>query len=136
MTDRPLYTIGIIAELLNVHRETIRAWERYGLVQPNRRSGKRFYSDNDLKRLQFVHRLTQEGLNLPAICHYLQLYPCWQIGDCPGCMHRSQDISCAKPCWKEEGTYCQVYGNVDTCLNCEYRNQEKEHEFTAINRGL
>ena len=136
MSDQPLYTIGIIAELLNVHRETIRAWERAGVVQPpQRRSGKRFYSNNDLKRLQFVHHLTKEGLNLPAISYYLQLYPCWQMNDCPGCMHSSPDASCGKPCWKEEGAYCQVYGNQDMCLNCEHRNQEKKYESTAINLG-
>ncbi|MFC1938266.1 MerR family transcriptional regulator [Chloroflexota bacterium] len=137
MSNRPLYTIGIIAELLNVHRETIRAWERAGVVQPpQRRSGKRFYSDDDLKRLQFIHRLTEDGLNLPAVRHYLQLYPCWQMDDCPGCMYRSSDISCAKPCWKEEGTYCLVYGNVDACLNCKYCNQEVEHKSKALNHSL
>ena len=134
MLNQPLYTIGIIAELLKVHPETIRSWERYDLVQPQRRSGKRFYSDSDLKRLQFIQRLTKEGLNLPAICHYLQLYPCWRMNDCPGCMKRSHDISCGKPCWKEEETYCQVYGDQDMCLNCEFHKQHEQQKAVTIDQ--
>ena len=52
--NRPLYPIGIVAGLLKIHPQTIRVWERYGVVQPQRISGKRFYSNNDLSRLRFV----------------------------------------------------------------------------------
>ena len=134
MLNQPLYPIGIISELLNVHPETVRSWEKYDVVQPQRRSGKRFYSDSDLKRMRFIQRLTEEGLNLPAIRHYLQLYPCWRMDDCPGCMHRSQDATCAKPCWKEEGTYCQVYGDQDMCLNCEFRKQHEQQKAVTIDQ--
>jgi len=99
---RPVYTIGIVSELISVHPETIRVWERNGVIHPGRRSGRRFYSESDLARLRFVQRLTGEGLNLPAIRHYLKLYPCWHMDGCPHCMHRSEDASCTKPCWKEE----------------------------------
>jgi len=117
--------------MLNVHPETVRVWERHGVVRPGRRSGRRFYSDDDLKRLRFVQRLTNEGLNLPAIRHYLRLYPCWELEGCPECMHRSQDAACTKPCWKEEGTYCQVSGSEDLCRNCEYRRSRVERDATA-----
>lgn len=123
VANRPLYPIGVIAELLNVHPETIRIWERYGVVNPGRRSGKRYYSENDLKRLRFIQHLIEEGLNLPAIRHYLKLYPCWAMEGCPGCMQQSQRIGCAKLCWKEEGTYCQVSGNEDMCATCKFRRQ-------------
>ncbi|GAI66979.1 unnamed protein product, partial [marine sediment metagenome] len=53
MGNRPVYPIGIVSELLDVHPETIRVWERYGVIHPYRRNGKRFYSDNDLERLRF-----------------------------------------------------------------------------------
>ena len=126
VTDRPVYTIGIVSELLNVHPQTIRVWENYGVVQPKRRSGKRFYSELDLRRLQFIHKLTEEGLNLPAIRHYLQLYPCWSLDDCLGCMHRSKHSSCSKPCWKEDGIFCEVYGDENACKNCEFRGQHQQ----------
>ena len=120
MQNLPVYPIGVVSELLNVHPETMRVWERHNLIKPQRRSGKRFYSDNDLKRLRFIQRLMAENLNIPAIRYYLQSYPCWQLGDCPACMHRSEVAECGKPCWKEEGTYCQLYSSPDTCLNCEF----------------
>jgi MerR family transcriptional regulator/heat shock protein HspR len=129
MENAPVFPIGVVSELLNVHPETIRVWERQGIIKPQRRSGKRFYSELDMERLQFIQRLiVEEGLNLPAIRHYLQLYPCWQSGGCPACMHRSEVATCTKPCWKEEGTYCQAYGNEITCANCEFRNESKEHK--------
>lgn len=108
--------------MLNVHPETIRVWERNGVVRPGRRSGRRFYSDDDLKRLRFIQKLTNEGLNLPAIRHYLRLYPCWQMDTCPECMRGSQDATCTKPCWKDEGTHCQVSASDDLCRNCEHRD--------------
>lgn len=123
MNNLPLYTIGIVSELLNVHPETIRVWERQGIIKPQRRSGKRFYSETDLKRLQFIKKLIRDKLNIPAILHYLRLYPCWQMDGCPSCMQVSELSACAKPCWREEGKYCQVYGNEAMCLNCEFQKQ-------------
>ena len=124
MLSRPVYPIGVISELLNVHPETVRAWERAGVVQPpQRRGGKRFYTDGELKRLQFVQGLVAEGLNVTAIRHYLRLYPCWQMNDCPGCMRQSQNAGCAKPCWRESGTYCQVSSDEDLCANCTLQDQ-------------
>jgi len=120
MQNRPVYPIGIVSELLNVHPETIRVWERSGVIIPKRRSGRRYYSETDLKRLRFIQRLIAEDLNIPAIRHYLKLYPCWQLDGCPACMHRSDLATCAKPCWQEEGSYCQVYGSEDACLTCEF----------------
>jgi len=126
MQNLPVYPIGVVSELLNVHPETIRVWERNRVIKPQRKSGKRFYSETDLQRLRFIKRLMAEELNLPAIRHYLRLYPCWQLDGCPACMHRSELAVCGKPCWKEEGTYCQVYAKEDTCARCEFREELKD----------
>ena len=129
--NRPLYPIGVVSELLNVHPETIRTWERSGVVRlPQRRSGKRFYSENDFKQLQFIQRLAAEGLTLRAIRYYLRLYPCWETDNCTGCIHSSSDqTSGAKPCWQEPGTYCQVAVGEDLCTNCHITSQQQEqHE--------
>lgn len=126
MGNRPVYPIGIVSELLDVHPETIRVWERYGVIHPYRRNGKRFYSDNDLKRLRFIQKLIEEGLNIPAISYFLQLYPCWHQEECPVCMHQSERAGCAKPCWKEEGTHCLVSVNEDLCASCEFCKQQCE----------
>ena len=118
--NRAVYTIGIISELLQVHPETLRVWERHGIIKPQRRSNKRFYSETDLKRLRFIKTLMVEHLNLPAIKHYLKLYPCWETNTCPVCMSVTQQSACTKPCWREEGSYCQVYGNPVLCAKCDY----------------
>lgn len=131
MEDHPVYPMGIASELLDVHPETIRVWERYGVVHIHRRNGKRFYSDNDLKRLRFIQKLIREGLNLPAISYFLRLYPCWHQEECPVCMHRSERVGCAKPCWREDGMYCSVSVNEDLCASCEYRKQEQPREPTV-----
>ncbi|MFC1938268.1 MerR family transcriptional regulator [Chloroflexota bacterium] len=122
--NRPLYAIGVVSELLEVHPETIRTWERHGVIQPpQRRSGKRSYSEIDLRRLEFIQMLTEEGLTLPAVRYFLRLYPCWKIEDCPGSMCRSSQSGFAKPCWREAATYCQAPSNEDLCINCQARQQ-------------
>ena len=127
--DRPLYPIGVVSELLDVHPETIRTWERSGVVRPpQRRSGKRFYSENDLKQLQFIQRLTTEGLTLRAVHYYLRLYPCWSTEYCAGCIHNKSDQdNGAKPCWQEPDTYCEVAGGVDPCANCHMAGNQGQH---------
>ena len=120
LQNYPLYSIGVVSELLSVHPETIRLWEKSGIVQPpQRRSGKRFYSEKDYKRLQFIHMLAQEGLTVRAIHYYLRLYPCWKTIDCPSCLHSSNQTASTKPCWQEAGTYCQVANNENPCASCE-----------------
>lgn len=130
MLNRPVYTIGIVSEFVGAHPETIRTWERAGLFQPpQRRGGKRFYSEHDLKRLQFIQKLAGEGLTPTAILHYLQLYPCWQMDDCPECMSQSPNPGCTKPCWKEDGTYCQVSSMTeDLCAVCPVRHEQGHTE--------
>lgn len=123
-TDRhyPLYTIGVVAEMLGIHPETIRVWEAAGVVEPpQRRSGKRFYSENDVKRLRFIRKLAGEGLTQRAIIYYLRLYPCWKTPDCAGCLHSSGENSSSKPCWQEEGSFCRIANLKDPCLDCAMR---------------
>ncbi len=130
LQNRPLYPIGVVSELLNVHPETIRTWERSGVVRPpQRRSGKRFYSENNFRQLQFIQRLVAEGLTLRAVRYYLRLYPCWKTDNCTGRIHSSSDqTSGAKPCWQDTTTYCQVAGSEDPCTNCHIANQQGQHE--------
>ena len=117
----PLYTIGVVAEMLGIHPETIRVWETSGVAQPpQRRSGKRFYSEKDLKRLRFIRKLASEGLTQRAIIYYLRLYPCWKTLDCTGCLHGSSHDRGVKPCWQED-SYCQAASMEDPCHGCALR---------------
>ncbi len=67
--DKPLYTIGVIAEMLKVHPQTLRVYEREGLVKPKRTSrNTRLYSDNDVERLKLILNLTDDlGVNLAGV---------------------------------------------------------------------
>lgn len=119
---RPLYPIGVAADLLEQHPETLRVWERAGLVKPARRNTHRLYSDEDFARLRFIKGLLDRGLNLAGVRAIVELYPCWSMDSCPSCARTTDRRDCAKPCWKESGTYCQVgFLSPTLCLDCEHR---------------
>jgi DNA-binding transcriptional MerR regulator len=62
---RAVYIISVAAELAGVHPQTLRIYERKGLVRPYRTSGNtRRYSEADIGRLRRIQGLTQEGVNL------------------------------------------------------------------------
>ncbi len=67
--DRAVYIISVAAELAGVHPQTLRIYERKGLLQPARTPGNtRRYSQRDIARLRMIQRLTQEqGLNLAGV---------------------------------------------------------------------
>jgi MerR family transcriptional regulator/heat shock protein HspR len=71
MNDRitPLYTIGVVAGMLKVHPQTLRFYERKGLLHPNRTQGRtRRYSQEDVEELARLIRLTRDlGVNLAGV---------------------------------------------------------------------
>ncbi|MGH7323516.1 MAG: heat shock protein transcriptional repressor HspR [Candidatus Rokuibacteriota bacterium] len=71
MTDRakPRYTIGVVADMLEVHPQTLRFYERKGLLRPGRTGGRtRIYSQEDVDELARVLRLTRDlGVNLAGV---------------------------------------------------------------------
>jgi MerR family transcriptional regulator/heat shock protein HspR len=71
---RALYVISVAAELAGVHPQTLRIYERKGLVDPARTAGgSRRYSDADIAILQRIQELTNEGLNLAGVERVLAL---------------------------------------------------------------
>ncbi len=72
--DRALFVISVAAELAGVHPQTLRIYERKGLIDPARtRGGSRRYSHDDLDRLERIAQLTDEGLNLAGVKRVLEL---------------------------------------------------------------
>jgi MerR family transcriptional regulator/heat shock protein HspR len=66
--DRPLFMISVAAELAGMHPQTLRLYERRGLVRPQRTAGQtRRYSQHDVDRLQRIQELTELGLNLAGV---------------------------------------------------------------------
>lgn len=71
MTDkgRPLYQIGVVADRLKIHQQTLRLYERKGLIRPSRSIGQtRLYSEEDVEELARILRLTRDlGVNLAGV---------------------------------------------------------------------
>ena len=74
-TRRGLYMISVVAEMFNLHPQTLRTYEREGLIRPTRTEGNtRLYSEEDVRRIELVLRLTQDlGVNLAGVAVILQL---------------------------------------------------------------
>jgi MerR family transcriptional regulator/heat shock protein HspR len=72
--DEPVYLISVVAKALNIHPQTLRQYEREGLVMPSRTSGKmRLYSQKDIDRINMILRLTRDlGVNLAGVDIILQ----------------------------------------------------------------
>jgi MerR family transcriptional regulator, heat shock protein HspR len=73
--DRPVYIISVAAELVDMHPQTLRLYERKGLIEPRRSGGKtRLYSERDVEKLREIRRLTQEmGVNLAGVEEIIKL---------------------------------------------------------------
>jgi MerR family transcriptional regulator, heat shock protein HspR len=72
--DRAVYVISVAAELAGMHPQTLRIYERKGLLDPARTGGgSRRYSDIDISKLQRIQELTSEGLNLAGVKRVLEL---------------------------------------------------------------
>jgi len=73
--DEPVFLISVVAKILNIHPQTLRQYEREGLVEPGRTDGKvRLYSQRDIDRIKSILRLTRElGVNLAGVDIILRL---------------------------------------------------------------
>ena len=69
MKSKPLYTIGVVSELVGLHPQTIRQYEKVGFLVPSRTDGNtRLYSDDNLERLQLIVALTKKkGINIAGV---------------------------------------------------------------------
>lgn len=74
VTNRAVYVISVAAELAGVHPQTLRVYERKGLLDPSRTSGgSRRFSDQDLATLRHIQDLTNAGLNLEGVRRVMEL---------------------------------------------------------------
>jgi MerR family transcriptional regulator/heat shock protein HspR len=73
--DEPVYLISVVATILDIHPQTLRQYEREGLVTTSRTQGRmRLYSQRDIDRMKMILRLTRQmGINLAGVDVILQL---------------------------------------------------------------
>jgi MerR family transcriptional regulator/heat shock protein HspR len=82
--ESPVYSIGVAAQILNVHPRTLRIYEDEGLIKPIRKSNRRFFSQNDITWISCIRNMIHdEGISIPGIRKLLRFAPCWEITDCP-----------------------------------------------------
>lgn len=73
--EEPVYLISIVAKVLCIHPQTLRQYEREGLIEPSRTEGKmRLYSQKDIDKIKMILRLTRDlGVNLAGVDVIIQL---------------------------------------------------------------
>ncbi len=80
---KPVYTIAIAAGFLKVCPNTLRIWERKGLIKPARLGKNRFYSRYDIDRLDYVKELLQKKhVNIEGVKQILISTHCWEVKKC------------------------------------------------------
>jgi MerR family transcriptional regulator/heat shock protein HspR len=118
--DMPLYPIGVVAELIGITDQTIRLYEKHGLIKPTRRKRNRFYSENDLKWIQCIRDLIHnKKISIQGIKKLLDYAPCWDLTGCPEKEREkcSAFIERVKPCWELNKSICKK-GSPKICENC------------------
>jgi len=67
--DEPVYLISVVATILDIHPQTLRQYEKEGLIEPSRTQGRmRLYSQRDIDKIKFVLQLTRKmGVNLAGV---------------------------------------------------------------------
>jgi len=99
--EAPLFPIGVVAELLHVTDQTLRVYEKNGLITPTRRNKDRYYSANDIVWLKCLRRfLREEGINLRGIEKLIKFVPCYEISPCQGCCQCTAYLKRSIPCWE------------------------------------
>ncbi len=106
--DEPIYTISIAAKLVRppsrtaaasaadaakpIHAQTLRMYDKLGLVKPRKVGKNRFYSDRDIERLQQIQHFTQDiGINLAGVAYIFALLEQVQIGETEAMLLRAEE---------------------------------------------
>ena len=121
----PLFPISTAAKLLSVSVQTLRLYEKEGLILPFKKSSKhRLYSKADIERIECIRRaITEKKMSINGIRTMYSLIPCWDIVNCS----EEDKNNCqayeghSQPCWSysHPGTVCETI----SCRECDvYKN--------------
>jgi MerR family transcriptional regulator/heat shock protein HspR len=115
--NAPVYTMGVAAKLVGTTAQTLRLYEKHGLILPTRERRNRLYSENDINWLRCLRELIHhKKISIEGIKKLLDYAPCWEIKDCPD-ERRSACTAFTnkgKPCW--DTTRCGKDGNCSACV--------------------
>jgi MerR family transcriptional regulator/heat shock protein HspR len=105
----PLYPIGVVAELIGTTDQTLRLYEKHGLIKPARRNKNRYYSENDIKWLRCLRDLIHvKKISIEGIKKLFDYAPCWELTECSEERRDkcSAYIDKSKPCWELNRMIC------------------------------
>jgi MerR family transcriptional regulator/heat shock protein HspR len=81
---KAIFTIGVAAQMLEVHPRTLRIYEQENLIRPMRKGKWRYFTMNDIKWIECLRAMIHEhGISIAAIKKLLSLTLCWNISNCP-----------------------------------------------------
>ena len=82
--NKALLTIGMAAEMLEIHPRTLRNYEDAGLINPQRKGKWRYYTLRDIQWIECLREMIHvHGVSINAVKKLLKYTPCWNITDCP-----------------------------------------------------
>ena len=135
--DMPLYTIGVVSELMGTTNQTLRLYEKHGLIKPARKNKNRFYSENDIRWLLCIRELIHDKkISIEGIKKLLNYAPCWEITGCPDNLRNECHayINNTKPCWEYNKMVCK-HKTINTCENCIVK-LSKEHQVRKLSNQV
>jgi MerR family transcriptional regulator, heat shock protein HspR len=127
----PLYTIGIVAELVGTTNQTLRIYEKHGLLKPARKNKNRFYSENDIRWILCIRDMIHDKkISIEGIKKLLEYAPCWELMQCTE-KERSKCVAFidrTKSCWELSRKICAHNDrkNCETCLVYQTKSKKKE----------
>lgn len=137
--NSPLFSIGVVADLLQISVPTVRLYEAEGLIIPFKKGSKhRLYSQNDIQRLKCIREaITNKGYSIAGIKALYSMIPCWSIKDCS--IEERNDCQAFKefsnPCWSykhkdnicelQNCVFCEVYSSHYQCISIKETIKQK-----------
>jgi MerR family transcriptional regulator, heat shock protein HspR len=117
----PLYAIGTVARLLGVSEQTLRMYERRGLILAHKTAGnQRLYSESDIERLKCIRTaINSHKISIEGIRRIQSMVPCWENVQCP----IEQRLAC--PAYTEANAGCWTYRHEANacvgrdCIRCK-----------------
>jgi MerR family transcriptional regulator, heat shock protein HspR len=131
--DMPLYTIGVVSEVIGTTNQTLRLYEKHGLIKPARKNKNRLYSDNDVRWLLCLRELIhKKKFGIEGIKKLLEYASCYEITECPP--NRKNEcrayIDRTKPCWELNRTFCfrKPSNGCEQCVVFLSKNKKKPRD--------
>lgn len=130
----PVFTIGVVSKILNISPETLRLYEKEGLVIAYRtKTRRRMYSQEDIDWIACIrYQIKCKRLNISGIRHLIALLPCWEINRCKSDHHTDCIVylESSKICWQLDKKPCRL--NKTDCYTCPvYRMAPKIENLKA-----